>query len=93
VLTIACHGSQGLRSARVWGGCPAAGTGQPWGLSPLGSYAPDTQLELVSIPIGGVLQTRIDGEAVTLARVSPIAPAWPNWCGFSTVSARDEVGE
>lgn len=84
VLTIACHGPQGLRASKVWGGCPQAGTGQPWGLSPLGQYVPDTQFEMLSISAGRV-HVRIAGQAIELARVATVTPQAPNWCGFTLI--------
>lgn len=89
VLTIACHGPQGLRAGKVWGGCPQAGTGQPWGLSPLGQYAPDTAFELVSIAASPRITVRLGGELIEMARIASIAPPDPNLCGFSLIRARE----
>lgn len=77
-LTLACNGPRGLRAAKVWSPyCVPFNVG--YGLSPLGQYLPDTTIGIATIS-GTVAYATIDGQYVTLFRLSDISHPSPNGC-------------
>lgn len=77
-LTLACNGPRGLRAAKVWSPyCVPFNVG--YGLSPLGQYLPDTTITIHEVAGTGAYAT-IDGQYVTLLRLSDISHPSPNGC-------------